>query len=99
MLSTTKGNNLQLSFVSYSTALFEQLEKVECLYEYEEDFQRTECRCPIPCSDLIFTPSISYSALSDIKLQQLLLDDSVKELERKFSHALEVKERVTERNR
>ena len=83
----------------YLTVEFDQKPRKNCKIKKQEDFFKDDCKCPIPCAELIYTPSISYSALSDLKLQQLLLDPSSQEIKRKFNHAREVKERVMKRNR
>ena len=53
------------------------------------------CKCPVPCSEVVHTPSLSYSSLSEQKLRQLLINhrkmDVIKE---DFYRALEVKEQV-----
>ena len=82
---------------------FAQRPRINCVKsvfvdEYQTGYGK-DCKCPVPCSEHIFTPSISYSALSDLKLQDLLMDPSLQDLKRKFNHALEIKERVISTNR
>ena len=55
--------------------------------------------CPVPCQQMLYTPSISYSALSDAKLKQLLMDPRIHQIKSKFEHALEVEQRVSEGQR
>lgn len=70
-----------------------------CNFEDGDFDADKDCKCPVPCSELLFQPSISYSALSDLKLQELLMDPSLPQMKKKFNRALEVRERVFVRNR
>ena len=58
-----------------------------------------DCKCPVPCSEVIFTPSLSYSALSDVKLKQLLMHESIIGIQNDYDRALETKEQVVLTNR
>ena len=73
--------------------------KRSCNYHLKNDeVQKTECKCPVPCSEVIFTPTLSYSALSDVKLQQLLMHESIVGIKDKYNKALEIREQVVPAN-
>lgn len=67
--------------------------------EHFEENPPEKCNCSLPCAEFIYTPSISYAAVSNLRLEQLLLDPSLEKIKEKYNRALEVKERVQDKNR
>ena len=55
--------------------------------------------CGRPCQELVITPGLSYSALSDNKLKEVLAHRGINDIRRRFHHALEIDERVVQENR
>ena len=55
------------------------------------------CECPVPCRDLVYNPTISYSSLSRQMLYELLHNkDRIASIKDDYNYAQEVHQRVSE---